>query len=84
MGGDYPYFLKQRIAGERGHLSNDQAAALLSMLDCSRLHTVAAAHLSRSNNRPGLARDALAAALRGAAAIVAVADQDAGLGWIAV
>lgn len=84
MGGDYPYFLKQRIAGERGHLSNDQAAALLSMLDRSRLHTVAAAHLSRSNNRPALARDALDAALRGAAAIVTVADQDDGLGWIAV
>jgi phosphoribosyl 1,2-cyclic phosphodiesterase len=84
MGGDYPYFLKQRIAGERGHLSNDQAAALLAMLDRSRLHTVAAAHLSRSNNRPERARAALDAVVGATAAIVAVADQDDGLDWIAV
>jgi phosphoribosyl 1,2-cyclic phosphodiesterase len=84
MNGDYPWFLKQRIAGERGHLSNAQAATLLSMMDRSRLHTVAAAHLSRSNNRPQLARAALAGVLGCAAEIVAVADQDLGLDWTRV
>jgi phosphoribosyl 1,2-cyclic phosphodiesterase len=83
-GGAYPPFLKQRIAGDRGHLSNAQAAALLATIDCRRLHTVAAAHLSRSNNRPDLARAALGAALNGAATSVLVAEQDGGLGWIDV
>lgn len=84
MNGDYPGFLKQRIGGERGHLSNAQAATLLSMVDRSRLRTVAAAHLSRSNNRAPLARAALAPVIGCAAEIVAVADQDLGLDWTEV
>jgi len=82
-GGGYPPFLKQRIAGERGHLSNRQAAALLATIDRGRLHTVAAAHLSRSNNRPELAQHALSAVLGCAAELVHVARQDEGLGWLA-
>jgi phosphoribosyl 1,2-cyclic phosphodiesterase len=82
--GEYPYFLKQRIAGERGHLSNAQAAALLATIDRSRLHTVAAAHLSRSNNRPDLVRAALDGVVGGSAAVIAVADQDQGLDWTVV
>lgn len=82
--GDYPAFLKRRIAGDHGHLSNAQAAALLGMMDRSRLRTVAAAHLSRRNNRQALARAALAAVLGCAAEIVAVADQDLGLDWTEV
>ncbi len=82
--GAYPAFLKQRIGGERGHLSNAQAAALLSMIDRRALHTVVAAHLSRSNNRPALAQQALAAVLGCAQDEVRVAHQDDGLDWIAV
>jgi phosphoribosyl 1,2-cyclic phosphodiesterase len=82
--GAYPTFLKQRIGGERGHLSNMQAAALLSMIDRSVLHAVVAAHLSRSNNRPALAQQALAAVLGWSQDEVRVADQDEGLDWIAV
>jgi phosphoribosyl 1,2-cyclic phosphodiesterase len=80
-GGSYPGFLKARILGERGHLSNAQAAALLQQLDRSRLGLVAAAHLSRSNNRPSLAQAALAAVLGCADEEVLVADQDQGLPW---
>ena len=35
--GPYPKFLKQRVSGLFGHLSNSQAADLLSRLDCSDL-----------------------------------------------
>ena len=80
-GGDYPYPLKQRIAGEFGHLSNADAAALLAALDRSRLRQVVAAHLSRHNNRPELAQGALAGTLGCAPEWVAVADQREGLGW---
>ena len=78
---DYPPFLKARILGSRGHLSNAQAAQLLAKIDRRRLRLLAAAHLSRRNNRPQLAQSALAAVLGADADDVLIADQDAGLGW---
>jgi len=79
--GPYPYFLKARVGGDQGHLSNKQAASLLARLDRSGLKVVVAAHLSRTNNSPALARAALAAVLDCRGDEVAVADQDAGLPW---
>ncbi|GAB4474734.1 MAG: MBL fold metallo-hydrolase [Burkholderiaceae bacterium] len=81
---DYPPFLKARIAGDRGHLSNAQAAELLARVDRSRLRCVVAAHLSRRNNAPALAQAALAAVLACASAEVLVARQAEGLDWITV
>jgi phosphoribosyl 1,2-cyclic phosphodiesterase len=83
-GGDYPLFLKARIAGDRGHLSNDQAAALLGEIDRSHLRVLVAAHLSRHNNRPELARRALAQAACCDESDVLVADQGDGLPWLDV
>lgn len=77
----YPVYLKRRIAGGLGHLSNDQAADILQRIDRSRLGWVAAAHLSAANNRPELARSALAAVMNCEAAEVQVADQRDGLAW---
>ncbi len=77
----YPAFLKARILGDRGHLSNAQAAGLLAQLDRRRLRCLAAAHLSRRNNRAELAQAALAAVLGASIDEVLVADQDAGLSW---
>jgi phosphoribosyl 1,2-cyclic phosphodiesterase len=77
----YPPMLKRRIAGRYGHLENGDSARLLRSLDLSRLRRLVAAHLSRQNNRPELARGALAAAIGCDAAEVLVADQDDGLGW---
>lgn len=79
---DYPYPLKRRIAGDYGHLSNAAAARLLAAIDHGRLRTVVAAHLSRSNNRPELAREALASAWGDGPESIVVADQDHGIGWI--
>jgi phosphoribosyl 1,2-cyclic phosphodiesterase len=79
--GPYAAFLKMRIAGSRGHLSNAQAATLLRQVDCARLQWVAAAHLSTQNNTKALARDALAAVLGCVPGDVAVADQEEGLDW---
>lgn len=81
---DYPMRLKRRISGDYGHLANDASARLLADIDHSRLRTVVAAHLSRSNNRPELARDSLARAWGQAPEAVRVADQDDGIGWIEV
>lgn len=56
--GPYPYFLKERILGNRGHLSNRTAAELLfSLANSERPVTFWLAHLSDVNNTPKLAFD---------------------------
>ncbi len=55
LSGKYPYFLKERILGSRGHLSNDTAADLLADLAEDNLQTVILGHLSRNNNTPEMA-----------------------------
>lgn len=52
--GPYPEYLKQRISGPRGHLSNAEAAELLRGAG-SRLKWACLAHLSEENNCPKLA-----------------------------
>ena len=79
--GDYPYSLKQRVGGRYGHLNNGDAATLLRRLDRSRLQHVVAAHLSRKNNAPELAREALSEVLCCKPDQVAVATQEQGLDW---
>lgn len=56
--GGYPERLKHRIAGDGGHLSNEEAADLVDREGGPRLRWVAVAHLSEENNRPELALDA--------------------------
>lgn len=63
--GPYPYYLKARIAGPQGHLSNADGARLCALCAESGAHTVVLAHLSRENNSPALARAAVAQALEG-------------------
>lgn len=63
MVGMYPYYLKQRIAGEHGHLSNDSAAKLLCRLHHDGLQHVLLAHLSKENNYPDLAYETVRAEL---------------------
>lgn len=78
----YPDFLKQRIGGRYGHLSNEAAAQIAKSLDHPALTHLVAAHLSRQNNRPDLATAALATALDRAVADITVADQATGCDWI--
>lgn len=79
--GDYPYPLKERIAGRLGHLDNGAAAGLLANIDTSHLKHLIAAHLSQHNNRPELARAALAASIGCTADWIGIADQQTGFGW---
>ena len=54
--GRYPAFLKARIRGPHGHISNIEAAELLRAGDrARRMKWVCLAHLSEENNRPALA-----------------------------
>lgn len=79
-GGLYPNFLKRRVGGPRGHLSNRQAAELLAVVELARLQQVVMSHLSAANNTEALARAALGAVLTRSEAVLA-ADQDDGIGW---
>jgi phosphoribosyl 1,2-cyclic phosphodiesterase len=79
--GPYPPSLKNRVGGRFGHLSNGQAANILSAIDRSQLRHVAAAHLSKQNNTPQWARQALAGALGCEEDWVAVLSQEEGCGW---
>ena len=54
--GSYPYPLKQRILGEKGHLSNDDAAKTALALAKSGTEHFMLAHLSRENNMPEIAK----------------------------
>lgn len=75
--GPYPYSLKRRIASERGHLSNEQAAAELTSLLHDGLTAVIAMHVSENNNDYELPAVALqdAIAREGHVAAVHVAYQ---------
>ena len=81
--GPYPVWLKRRIGGARGHLANEQSAALLAACRHDGLRHVVAAHLSRHNNQPMRALAALqSAAQLWSMPALHVADGDIGCGWI--
>jgi phosphoribosyl 1,2-cyclic phosphodiesterase len=82
LASSYPPLLKRRVAGAWGHLANSAAALAAQGLLAHGLKQVLAAHLSEQNNRPELAREALAVALGCAASDVLVADQRSGSDWI--
>ena len=79
--GGYPRWLKQRIAGPFGHLDNEDSARLLGALDCSKLKHLVGAHLSQQNNKPELARAALARAMNCEESWIQLATQDGGFDW---
>ena len=62
--GPYPPMLKRRVAGPRGHLANTAAAdLLLDLARDGRARAIWLAHLSATNNTPGLAHTTVASRL---------------------
>jgi len=53
--GPYPYYLKQRILSDKGHLSNENCGRLLSRILHDDLKNIYLGHLSHENNLPELA-----------------------------
>jgi phosphoribosyl 1,2-cyclic phosphodiesterase len=62
--GPYPAFLKRRVAGSQGHLSNRAAAGCLAAMEAAPPGCVWLAHLSQTNNSPATALGVVGAALR--------------------
>lgn len=57
MAGRYPHFLKNRIRGGYGHLSNTEALELFLEHRTERLSHLFLSHLSKDNNDPALVQD---------------------------
>ena len=55
LSGPYPFELKRRIQGKRGHLSNDEAAEVALTLCASGTRQIILGHMSKINNFPELA-----------------------------
>lgn len=53
--GPYPYYLKRRILGDKGHLSNEAAGRLISLILNDNIKGILLGHLSKENNYPDLA-----------------------------
>ena len=63
-GGNYPQYLKDRVGGLNGHLSNKSCAEALAENATPRLRHVWLCHLSEENNHPELARKTVEMTLR--------------------
>ena len=57
--GIYPYALKQRVLSDRGHLCNEAAGRLLSEILHDDMGKIILGHLSKENNIPELAEQAV-------------------------
>jgi hypothetical protein len=69
--GRYPYFLKNRIRGGNGHLSNTQALEVFKKYRPDFMTHLFLSHLSKDNNCPNLAKDLFQAHARGTEIIIA-------------
>ena len=76
--GPYPYYLKQRVLGAFGHLSNDEAAAYAAASARAGTRSIILAHLSRENNTPQMALNAVGRLLEAAGwdGALSVAERD--------
>lgn len=79
--GPYPPSLKRRVAGDFGHLNNQQSSELLSQLLWNGMQYVLASHVSDKNNHPDLVRKEFASVLKCDWQEVDVAIQDQSTGW---
>ena len=61
--GKYPYQLKKRILGEKGHLSNEGSGKLLCEIVSEKLKYVFLGHMSKENNYEALAYEKLELAI---------------------
>ena len=77
MDGPYPYDLKLRIRGRRGHLSNRECADLCAELSGQGTVNFLLAHLSEENNHPDIAFDETNSALAGCDFTLRIASPNA-------
>jgi phosphoribosyl 1,2-cyclic phosphodiesterase len=77
--GSYPFHLKNRIRGGKGHLSNDQALALFATHRPAFMSHLFLSHLSRDNNSPKLVKNAFKKIASGTEIVIASRDKETSL-----
>ncbi|MBF5057099.1 metallo-beta-lactamase family protein [Alcanivorax sp. 521-1] len=82
--GPYPASLKRRVGGNLGHLSNQQAAALLAQCNLDRLQHLVLSHLSEQNNTPAHALDQVHRVMDIGQERIRVANQRHGFDWLEI
>ena len=81
----YPFYLQQRILGDRGHLSNEDAAKYLEKIIGKNTKSIVLAHLSQENNTPSLALSTTKNKINNNNNItIYIAKQDEALDWIEI
>jgi len=80
----YPAFLKRRVGGQYGHLSNTAAADIACMVKHHGLKHLVAAHLSAQNNRPALVQGVMAEALSCGSEDIIIAKPEDGTCWLQI
>lgn len=80
--GPYPWFLKKRVGGDHGHLSNAAASDVLMAVKHGKLKHVVAAHLSEQNNRPDIVQALMSQTLCCGIDDIIVASPTTGTGWL--
>ncbi len=79
--GPYPPRLQARVAGDYGHLSNQQTGKFLSEIDYSRLQHLVIGHVSEKNNTPELALAAVLSQTSNLENKIRLLKQDTCSGW---
>jgi phosphoribosyl 1,2-cyclic phosphodiesterase len=82
--GKYPYYLKKRISGVDGHLSNEDAGKALAKIFSDKIKKVVLAHLSQENNTREKALDTVSGALPGITRSLSVAPRCTPGEWIVI
>jgi phosphoribosyl 1,2-cyclic phosphodiesterase len=80
----YPEFLKRRVGGQYGHLSNSAAVEVIGSVMSHRLQHVLGAHLSAQNNTAPLVQALLGQAMNCVPDEVMVARPDVGTRWLQI
>lgn len=81
--GDYPSHVKQRVASDYGHLSNEQTMAFVADLLTERLRHVVIGHISKNNNDADMVTEKFSR-FEPHLETLLFATQDEGTGWIGV
>lgn len=79
--GPYPYSLKQRVAGDWGHLNNEQTAGLLNAVEPRTLQALVVGHISQQNNALSAVQEAMASVASVVPEII-YASQDDCVDWL--
>ncbi len=79
--GSYPYGLKKRVAGNYGHLDNQQSRHILDRIDTQNLQHLVGMHVSEKNNQTDQVMKVLSSVNSARSIDIRIATQESGFFW---